>query len=210
MYRSYTNEDTRSSVLAGVRDPEAQEAWGRFFDRYAGFIYSVACGKGLKTEDADEIVQTVLVELSKPAPGGIAAYDRSKGRFRPWLVRRIEWRVADFLRRRMVDERDRIETPPESLDRLPDPTILDVADSAYAEEWAAAAEEEALRRLRLDVGDVHYAIYRASVIEGRSTEEVCKFFRIVANNLYQIRRRVKIRYGEILAEVMKNFDEPGP
>lgn len=208
MYKPYANEDTRSSILSGIRDSAAQEAWSRFFDRYAGFIYSVARDRGLKNEDADEIVQTILVELAKPAPDGIAAYDRSKGGFRPWLIRRIEWRVADFLRRKQVAEGPRADIAPETLERLPDPAVRDAADSAYTEEWAAAAEEEALRRLRDDVGDVHFAVYHASVIEGKPTNVVCGFFHIQPNNLYQIRRRVKLRYGEILAEVLKDFEDP--
>ena len=52
-YKHFNNESTRSSVLRAVADTENEAAWNRFFDLYAGFVYSIARSKGLKPEDAD-------------------------------------------------------------------------------------------------------------------------------------------------------------
>ena len=78
-YKPYKNEETRTSILNGVRTG-AEEAWGRFFDTYAGYVFAIATHAGLVGSDADEIVQTVFTELSRP--GGFDGYERGKGSFR--------------------------------------------------------------------------------------------------------------------------------
>ena len=45
-YRHFNNETTRSSVLKAVSDTENETAWARFFDLYAGFVFSIARSKG--------------------------------------------------------------------------------------------------------------------------------------------------------------------
>ena len=82
-YRSSRLEETRTSVLRAIRDPGNQTAWNRFFDLYAGYLYSLARRSGLLDADADDVVQTVLVEVAGKMRD--FTYDRSKGRFRGWL-----------------------------------------------------------------------------------------------------------------------------
>ena len=67
-YKHFNNETTRSSVLRAVADTENEAAWNRFFDLYAGFVYSIARSKGLKPEDADDIVQIVFCDLARTMP----------------------------------------------------------------------------------------------------------------------------------------------
>ena len=81
----------------GVRSG-SEAGWSRFFDLYAGYVFSLANQAGLVGADADDIVQTVFTELA--APGGFSSYDRAKGPFRPWLRQRVLWRVMDEFRRR--------------------------------------------------------------------------------------------------------------
>ena len=76
-YRYFNNESTRSSVLRAVANTENEAAWQRFFDLYAGFIFSLARSKGLKPEDADDIVQIVFTDLARNLP--TFQYDRLKG-----------------------------------------------------------------------------------------------------------------------------------
>ena len=83
-YRHFNNESTRSSVLRAVANTENEAAWQRLFDLYAGFVFSIARSKGLKPEDADDIVQVVFTDLARNLP--TFQYDRSKGRFRSYLA----------------------------------------------------------------------------------------------------------------------------
>ena len=134
-YKPFLNEETRSSVLSGVRSG-SEAAWGRFFDLYAGYVFSLANQAGLIGPDADDIVQTVFAELS--APGGFDGYERDKGAFRPWLRRRVLWRITDEFRRRAA-------RPPfddackGNLDAL-----VAEPETVRDELWRAAAREVAL------------------------------------------------------------------
>ena len=95
-YIYFNNETTRSSVIKAVADTENEAAWRRLFDLYAGFVFSMARHKGLKPEDADDIVQVVFTDLARNLP--TFKYDREKGRFRSYLSGLVNWRVIDRLK----------------------------------------------------------------------------------------------------------------
>lgn len=199
-YKPFLNEETRSSVLAGVR-AGSEAAWGRFFDLYAGYVFSLARRAGLLGEDANDLVQTVFSELS--APGGFDGYERGKGSFRVWLRRRAQWRIADELRRRAA-ALPRDDSAKGNLDELPAP------DAALDEAWIEAARAEALRRLRDTVSPEHFAIFQASVLEELPTEDVMRLYRVSRDNLYQIRKRVKDTFAELLKAALDDLDAPTP
>ena len=162
-YKHFNNESTRSSVLRAVADTENEAAWNRFFNLYAGFVYSIARSKGLKPEDADDIVQIVFSDLARTMP--TFRYDREKGRFRSYLTGLVHWRVMDRLRSGKRDAELKADFLEEVKSAGAD------GDDAFAErEWQAAAMEEALRRMKPDVRPEHYAAFIASAVEGQDTE----------------------------------------
>lgn len=197
-YKSFHNEATRSSVLAGIR-AGSEEAWGRFFDLYAGYVFSLARRGGLSVEDADDLVQTVFTELS--APGGFDGYERGKGSFRVWLRHRVQWRIVDALRRRAA-------TPEIAL--LDDPEVFPAPGAALDEAWIEAARAEAVRRLRDAVSPEHFAIFQASVLEELPTEDVMRLYHVSRDNLYQIRKRVKAVFTDLLKTALNDLDAPLP
>lgn len=201
-YKRFGNEETRTSVLSGVR-AGTEEAWGRFFDLYAGYVYGLARRAGLPGPDADEIVQTVFADLS--APNGFEGYERGKGSFRAWLRRRTEWRIADEMRRR-ASVRQTVSGEAFDFDAVPAPQEGAERD----EEWIEAARDEALRRLRETSPEQHFAVFHASLVEGLPTEDVMRLYRVSRDNLYQIRKRMKATFSELLAKAMEDLDSPMP
>lgn len=202
-YKPYHNDETRTSVLLGVRTPDNQAGWARFFDLYAGFVYAIARGKGLSPTDADEIVQSVFLDLVQ---GKIAEFDRAKGRFRTWLSKLATWRTLDFLRRKSV--RDFVHpADPVLFDTLVDAAATDLERTLDAE-WEGMVTQESLRRLRAEVSETHFAVYQASVLEGLDTDAIRRLYGVSRDNLYQIRKRVGARYRDILQAVAKELDEP--
>ena len=200
-YKHFNNETTRSSVLKAVADTENEAAWNRFFDLYAGFVYSIARSKGLKPEDADDIVQIVFCDLARTMP--TFSYDREKGRFRSYLAGLVSWRVMDRLRSGKRDAELKADFLEEVKSAGAD------GDDAFAErEWQAAAMEEALRRMKPDVRPEHYAAFIASAVEGQDTETVSKLYGITSANLYQIRARLTEKLREMVAKVLAEMDSP--
>ena len=200
-YKHFNNETTRSSVLRAVADTENEASWNRFFDLYAGFIYSIARSKGFKPEDADDIVQIVFTDLARTMP--TFRYDRAKGKFRSYLAGLVSWRVMDRLRSGKRDAELKADFMEEVRSAGVD------GDDAFAErEWQAAAMEEALRRIKPDVRPEHYAAFVASMIEGQDTETVSKLYGISSDNLYQIRKRLTAKLKEIATVVLAEMDAP--
>lgn len=200
-YRHFNNETTRSSVLRAVANVENEAAWARLFDLYAGFVFSIARSKGLKEEDADDIVQVVFADLARNLP--TFEYDRAKGRFRSYLIGLVHWRVKDKLRLALRDKELKEAYITEAADMSPD-------DKAFAErEWQAAALEEALRRLKPDVRPEHYAAFYASAVEGQDTETVLRLYNLSRDNLYQIRKRLTAKLQETVTVVLAEMESPG-
>ena len=204
-YRHFNNESTRSSVLRAVANTENEAAWQRFFDLYAGFIFSIARSKGLKPEDADDIVQIVFTDLARNLP--TFQYDRSKGKFRSYLAGLVHWRVIDRLKavRRDADLK---------ADFMEEAKATGPGDDEFADrEWKAVAMDNALRRIKPSVRPEHYAAFVASTVEGQDTETVMKLYNLSRDNLYQIRKRLSERLRKVMSEVlaeMDNPDMPGP
>ncbi|MBR5549053.1 MAG: sigma-70 family RNA polymerase sigma factor [Kiritimatiellae bacterium] len=200
-YRHFNNESTRSSVIKAVADTENEAAWNRLFDLYAGFVYSIVRRKGLNATDADDIVQIVFGDLARNLP--TFKYDREKGHFRSYLTGLVNWRVMDMLR---AGKRD----ADQKADFWEEMKRIGQGNDVFAErEWQAAAMEEALRRMKLDVRPEHYAAFVASAVEGQDTETITKLYGISRDNLYQIRTRLTEKLRETVAKVIAEMDSPG-
>ncbi len=201
-YKPFLNEETRTSVLAAVKTG-SEAAWSRFFDLYAGYVFSLARRAGLIGADADDLVQTVFAELS--APDGFEGYERGKGAFRPWLRQRVCWRIADALRRRAAAQAKFRRADEAFFDSLPSPP-----DARQDACWIEAARDEALRRLRAEVSAEHFAIFQASVLEELPTEDVMALYHVSRHNVYQIRKRLKAALQRHLAAALDDLDSPIP
>ena len=199
-YRHFNNETTRSSVLKAVADTENEAAWARLFDLYAGFVFSIARSKGLKEEDADDVVQIVFTDLARMMP--TFKYDRAKGKFRSYLIGLIHWRVKDKLR--LVQREKEFKEA-----YMDDAVNLSPADKDFAErEWQEAALEEALRRIKPEVRPEHYAAFVASAVEGQDTETVMRLYNLSRDNLYQIRKRLTANLQETVSAVLSEMESP--
>ena len=200
-YRHFNNESTRSSVLRAVANTENEAAWQRFFDLYAGFVFSIARSKGLNDTDADDIVQMVFSDLARNLPS--FKYDREKGRFRSYLAALVKWRVIDRLKAVRRDADLKADFMEEAK------SAATTEDKDFEErEWQSAAMEETLRRIKPEVRPEHYAAFVASAVEGQDTDVVTKLYGISRDSLYQIRKRLTVKLREKLAEVRAEMDAP--
>ena len=197
-YRHFNNETTRSSVLKAVANVGNEAAWARFFDLYAGFVFTIARSRGLSAEDADDVVQGVFVDLSRQMP--TFDYDRARGKFRSYLFGLVNWRITDKLK---ANKRES-----DSKAAYLNETAVSAGDAAFIErEWQEAALNEALRRLKAEVNADHFAAFVESTVEGIDTESVVKLHGLTRDNLYQIRTRLTAKLKPLVAEVLKEMNE---
>ena len=184
--------------------PTSQAEWAHFFDEYAGFIFGIARNEGLSDADADEIVQTVMLELV--GDNAASRYDKSLGPFQSWLSRLTIWRARN-LRLRNVRRENAHKAAGEAVKMevatMPLQKIDKGLEQAIEEEWMIAVTAAALDRLRTEVNPTHFQAYYASAIEKMDAEAISRLCGVKPNNLYQIRRPVGARFRVILEETMR-------
>ena len=210
-YRKPLWTETRSSVLRQIRDPENHAAWEQFFDQYAHYIFILARRSGLQEADADDLVQTVLVELAQKIQA--LEYDRRKGKFRTWLAACARHRIADMLRakyRRGAHEIggfDRSETRTDYFMRQADPGP-DQFQKMADEEWAALIMDRALRATREAVSAAQFSLFHAYVMEHWPVERVMKTYGVSRDQIYQAKRRVGKVYAAAASKAQRDLEKP--
>lgn len=88
---------TRATLILRIRDTEDDLAWSEFVEIYTPLIYRFALSRGLRADDARDILQVVLRNIFRAIPG--FHYDRDRGTFRSWLYTITRREISHHLRR---------------------------------------------------------------------------------------------------------------
>jgi len=184
---------TSASLLERLRGPDDPDAWERFVSLYAPVIYAWARKVGLQDADAADLVQEVLLGLTRALPA--FRYDQHKS-FRRWLhtVTLNKWRD----RRK---HRGALPPPgsPDVLDELPDRDENDPF-------WESEFRQHVVRRaLQVMQNDFHPATWRACwhyVVEGRPAAEVAAELGLTRGAVCAARIRVLDRLRQELAGLL--------
>lgn len=90
--------DTSLSLLDQLRQDPHPAAWGRFVALYEPLLQSWLLRLEVQPSDADDLVQEVLLAVTRELPQ--FAHAQRAGAFRAWLRRILVNRVRDFWRKR--------------------------------------------------------------------------------------------------------------
>jgi RNA polymerase sigma factor (sigma-70 family) len=196
---------TRRSLLSKLKDSGHHEAWREFFDAYWKLIFHTARRAGLDEQEAQDAVQETMLTVSKEMPG--FTYDRSKGRFKNWLLLITRRRVADVLRRRYRAGHANVidHTAPDVQARLKELEAPSGEDSQWDEDWRQHLLQAAMNRVSRAVKPEHFQAFQLSVVEGHPSADICKALGISSMNLYIIRHRV----SGLLKKEVKRLEEQG-
>src|ERR1043166_6756554 len=105
---------TRESLLLRLKDWDDQKSWRDFFELYWRLIYGVAIKAGLTEIEAQEVLQETVISFAKEIK--TFQYDRSKGRFKSWLLQITRRRIADEFRKRKPHDAQHQQLPEDSRD----------------------------------------------------------------------------------------------
>ena len=139
-------------LRAGQGDPEGRSALSELCAAYWRPVHRFLRSEGRSEDVADELTQAFFTKLLQQ--GNIGAVDRTKGKFRTYLL----GAVKHFLRDERAKERSQKRGGGQSLEMLPEETteaggarvahpVEPVSDAYFDKEWALQVLERALNSL---------------------------------------------------------------
>lgn len=175
---------TRASLLSRLRDCGNEAAWREFFERYWRPIYHTALREGLSDTEAEDVVQEVIIHMTRKLPD--FRYDPARS-FKGWLLRTTRWKVMDQFRRR---QRSGSAPPATEGDEGDSETIPAELEARWEAEWESSLKAAALHRLKQQVSAEHYQIFDLHVLKGRPVREVAVALGVALATVYVVKHRL--------------------
>lgn len=189
-------ETTRVSLIERAKNLSNDRAWEEFYAAYWGVILRYATKLGLGDAEAKDVLQETMIALMRALPE--FHYDRSKGRFRNFLLTITHRRALAVLRRgRRLAQVSLDEADPATGS----PRVEALAAEPDDSRWQESIYEEALGKIRGDpsIQPATLAIFEDYVIQGLAADDVAERHGTTRNAVYQIRNRLMKRLGEEVA-----------
>ena len=183
--------ETTETLLNGLAAGD-QNRWARFYRDYAPWVENLLLKRGLSHEDAEEVVHDTLVELVKIMP--TYKYDKPhKGAFHSLLFKIAQNKAIDRLRKIKAEAKRLAAFAAEPL-------------APSDEDWRRETFNMALRRVFADpdIGETSKIAFRRFVQLGESAATVVRELGLTANNLYQIKSRLKDRISDEVRRLQEN------
>jgi RNA polymerase sigma-70 factor (ECF subfamily) len=180
-------------------------SWREFFDCYWKLIYAVARKAGLTDAEAQDVVQEVVINVSRNVSD--FEYDPAVGSFKGWLLTMTRWRINDQFRKRLpiAYTRKRSDEPERrtaTIDRIADPAGIPL-DAIWEQEWRRNLLSMALAKVRQQTNPRHYQIFDCYVIRGWSAAKVAQTLGVNVGQVYLAKHRV----GKLLKREAKRLED---
>lgn len=194
---------TSASLLSRVRNADDHVAWREFEEHYRELLLRFCRKRGLQHADAEDVVQTVFVNLAKTLPQFV--YDPQRGRFRDYLYRCTRNALARW-GRRPIDRPGALDT--DGTDWLADPADQAAdctAAAAWQDEWVAHHYRLALHTVRAQFDARSVELFERNV-SGESIAILAQAYSISEDAIYKSRQRIRTRLQELIAEQVREED----
>lgn len=197
--------DTRNTLIARLGDQRDAEAWDQFVAIYEPLVYRLARAKGFQDADAREIVQEVLVAVSRAVERWKP--DPERGRFRQWLFQIARNLMVNFMSRRghksIASGDSRVA---DLLNQQPDSASEESA--AFQLEYRREIFRLAAERVKTEVKESTWQAFWLSSVEQQSITDVAATLDLSVGAVHIARSRVRSR----LRIAVQNWEheEEGP
>jgi RNA polymerase sigma-70 factor, ECF subfamily len=190
---------TSPTLLQRLRKPDQAVAWERFVGLYSPLLFAWAKRLGLQSADAADLVQDVLIKLTRELPK--FQYDADKKNFRGWL------RTICFNRWRDRQKIRATRSQPGGDDGI---SNVEAADDGLTQFW----EEEhrgflvrqalhLLQDLKKEFQPQTLLAFEEVTVNHRPVADVAAALGMSANSVYLAKLRVLRRLKEELKEFLE-------
>ena len=187
---------THTTLLKRLTAGEDTAAWSEFNERYGELIRGFARRKGLQPADCDDLLQEVLVSLTKSMPG--FRYDPAKGRFRSFLKTVVMRAIYRRFRQKPGDVRL------EDIGQVADSAEDDSATEAIWEaEWQQYHLRLAMRTIDVEFGEADRMAFKHYAIGGQAPQETADLLGLTINQVYKAKSNILKRLSELIDDQIK-------
>ncbi|NUQ65486.1 MAG: sigma-70 family RNA polymerase sigma factor [Pirellulales bacterium] len=172
---------TQFTLVGQMGDWQNHAAWKTFVDLYAPVIYRLGRRRGLQEADTADVVQNVLVRVSR----AIRTFepDHRHGRFRNWLITI----TSNEIRRHFRSDRGGIVA---AADQSAANLVPAELEAAWIEQFQARVYQCALERTRGGVEEDLWQAFELVWLQGRKPQEAAVTLGRRIDWVYKAKHRV--------------------
>ena len=160
---------THATLLARLAQSPGQAAWEEFYQRYGELIRSFARRQNLQPADCDDVLQEVLLSLTRAMPG--FSYDPRKGKFRSYLKTTA---LRAIFKRKL---RGRGEVMLEHIEEATQAASSDeVIEQHWEAEWRDYHVRLAMRTIQVEFNTTDRAAFERYALRGTDAKAVVSAF----------------------------------
>lgn len=200
MSTSPSDQPGTTTIVRRVQEDGSEESWEQFVHRYEYVIVEYAIAAGLQPDLAEDLRQTVFVELVKLLPS--LTIDPNRGSFRSILRTIVKRRTVDLIRLHYRDIKIRGNIFSSSISN---------DNSEWDHAWNNGLMRQALAEVAAQVNPDTYQAFELTTISGVPAREAAKLLGMSAEGVYQSRSRVKasaqINYKRLVDEANGQLDQ---
>ena len=182
---------THASLLARLAGDADPMVWREFLDRYGDLLRSFARRENLQPADCDDVVQDVLLALTRTMPE--FAYDRSRGKFRSYL----KTITLHAIFKKRARQRGAV-----NLQHIEEATHLAAEDEAVERnwelEWRSYHIRLAMRTIRVEFNDSDCEVFKRYAIAGQDAQKVAQELDVSVDQVYQAKSRILKRLTKLI------------
>ena len=190
--------DTRYSLICRLGDGTDVDAWAEFESVYRPVVYSSARAQGLQDADAHDIVQQVMISISRALQ--LRPHDVERAKFRTWLFRVTRNAVINAIQRRPNDRGTGDTDQLQMLHEMPETAS---ESSAMEAEFKRSVFNWAAEKIRHEFAEDTWQAFWLTMVAGVSCEDAAEKLGKEIGSVYAARSRIVRR----LRKKVDEFDD---
>ena len=191
-------QSTQPTLLVRLGDRDDRAAWHEFCHRYGELIRSFARHANLQPADCDDVLQDVLMGLTKAMPG--FRYDKSKGKFRSYLKTIALHAIFARLRAKKQDVAiDDVKSSAKGL-ALSNEAIEHLWDL----QWRQYHLRHAMRQIEAEFNEADRAAFNQYAVNGLGAAETAQALNMSVDQVYQAKSRILRRLENLIDRQVNN------